>query len=466
MLTLCSDSGPRGCDGVSRRNFLQVGTVALGGLSLPWWLKQRALAAEGGGYVRDKAVVVLFLSGGASHIETFNPNMDVPAPYHSVTGEVKTTLPGVTFGGTYPQLAQHAHKMAVIRSFRHAIGNHVHAIVHMLTGGTDPDGKGETGYSMGSAYARLRGANHPVTGMPTFSLLNSEEVDRQYRNEKGRVERGSRPGTLGTAYAPFLPGGGGPATENMQLNIPRARFDDREHLLRELDNAKRQAEVAALLGGTDRFQQQAFDLILGSAAEAFDLSREDPRTFERYDTSRFRVGKRDFRDSQLGHHFLTARRLIEAGCGFITIHSAGWDMHSDSNNPGILSGMEMLGRPMDKAVSAFLEDLEQRGLSEKVLLIITGDFGRTPRINKRGGRDHWASLSTLALAGGGLSMGQVIGQSGRKNDVPLTEPVTPAHLMATVMHTLFDVGTLRLQSDVPRDLMNVLEQGQPIPQLM
>jgi uncharacterized protein (DUF1501 family) len=128
--------------------------------------------------------------------------------------------------------------------------------------------------------------------------------------------------------------------------------------------------------------------------------------------------------------------------------------------------MEMLGRPLDKAVSAFLEDLRRRGLSEKVLLIITGDFGRSPTINNRGGRDHWPRLCTLALAGGGLGMGQVIGQSSRKNDEPLTEPIAPAQVLATVMHTLFDIGALRVRPGVPRELLQTVESGAPIPGLM
>lgn len=465
MLTLFADRGRRDCTGMTRRDFLQAGTLGLGGLSLSSLLENRVRAAASGSYLKDKAVVLLFLSGGASHIETFNPNMQASAPYHSVTGEVQTRVPGMTFGGTFPLLSEHAGNMAVVRSFRHPIGGHVQAIVHVLTGGTDPDGRQAAGFSMGSMYTRLRGANHPATGMPTYALLNSDEVDPQYRNERGRVERGSHPGSLGTSYGPFRPGGKGSATENMKLNIPHDRLDDRRSLLRALDRLKKQADVGGQLEGVDRFKQQAFDLILGSASEAFDLSKETPDRLERYDTSRFRVGKKKFRDSQLGRHMLTARRLIEAGCGFVTVHSAGWDMHADTNNPGVASGMEMLGRPVDKAVSAFLEDLQQRGLSDQVLLIVTGDFGRTPKINSRGGRDHWPRLCTLAFAGGGLNMGQIIGQSARNNDVPASEPISTSNLMATVMHTLFDVATLRVTRGVPRNLVSLAENGKPIEQL-
>ena len=165
MLTLLEHRSGRSCDGVSRRDFVQAGTLALGGLSLPWLFEQQAVLADAAGasrsgrpsFVRDKAIVLLFLSGGASHIETFNPNMDAPAPYCSMTGEVTTSLPGVSFGGTFPQLAQHAHEMAVVRSFQHPITGHVEAIVHMLTGGTDPVGKRKTGFSMGSVCSRLAG---------------------------------------------------------------------------------------------------------------------------------------------------------------------------------------------------------------------------------------------------------------------------------------------------------------------
>jgi len=462
VLTLCHDRSTKDREGLARRDFLRAGTLALGGLSLPWLFRQEALGAtREGGFVKDKAIVLLFLSGGASHIETLNPNMTAAAPYRSMTGEVQTSIPGLTLGGTFPLLSCQAQRMAIVRCFQHPIAGHVQAIKHVLNGGTDPNGEGAQGFSMGGAYARLRGANDPRTGMPSFTLLNSEEVDSQYQNEKVRVERGSHPGSLGAACAPFIPGANGPAQGDMRLRVSRDRLDDRRSLLQAVDRLQQQVEQESRLQGADTYQTQAFDLLLGSAAEAFDLTREDPRLRERYDTSTFRVGKKAFRDSLLGRHFLTARRLVEVGCRFVTIHSAGWDMHADGNNPGIVAGMEMLGRPLDKAVSAFLEDLQARGLSEHVLLIVTGDFGRTPKINDRGGRDHWPRLCTLAFAGAGM-YGQIVGRSTRNNDAPASDPVDARNLMATVMHTLFDVGKLRLTRGVPQDLLRVLEGTDPI----
>lgn len=464
MLTL--DCGRRGkdCAGLTRRDLLSAGALGLGGLTLPWWLRVRAEAAAAGNaeHVRDRAIVLVFLAGGASQIETFNPNMDAPDPYRSVTGEVATSLPGVTFGGTFPLLARHAHTMAIVRSFAHKISNHEQAISHVLTGGTDPSGQAREGFGMGAAYARLRGPNHPSTGLPTYAVLTAPHKDGQYAKELQRVVVGSRPGPLGPTFAPFLPTGGGTSLLNMQLRIPAERLDDRRRLLHQLDGLRRGLDERDVADGFDQFEQQAVGLLTRGAGRAFDVSREDPKTVDRYDTSMFSCGKKVFEPSVLGRQMLLARRLVEAGAGFVTVQSAGWDMHADVNNPGMKSGMEMLGPPLDKALSAFLEDLASRGLSDKVLVIVTGDFGRTPAINKRGGRDHWANLSTLAFAGGGLRMGQVIGRSDRTNSAPSTEPYSPTSLMATVMHALFDVAALRIARGLPANLVKLVENARPI----
>jgi len=481
MLTIqCGHSRPD-CEGVSRRDFLRVGTLGLGGLCLTDLLGTKAQAGARVDFIRDKSVVILYLSGGASHIETFNPNMDAPAPYHSITGQVKSSLPGVTFGGTFPQLAKHAHRMAIVRSFRHPIGGHSQAHVHVLTGGTDRRGTGEEGYSMGSVYSRLAGASHPESGLPSFSLLTHAEIDGQYSKELGRVLAGSAPGKLGPAYAPFRyhEGGkqssrkrksrsskGGSIAEDMKLNVKPDRLDDRRGLLRSLDRMKHQLDQAGQFDAIDKYQHQAYDLVLGSAGKAFDLSKEPKYLRNQYDTSKIKIGHKKFRPSTLGHQMLMARRLVETGCGFVTVHSAGWDMHADGNNPGIVKGMNMLGRSLDRAVSAFLEDLKQRGLSEKVLLVITGDFGRTPKLNKRGGRDHWANLCTLALAGGGLKVGQVIGRSDHNNGEPAGDPVDAGMMMTTIMQTLFDPGKLRIAQGLPRRLVELVDKGTPIPGLL
>lgn len=466
MLTVYSRSGATNCQGHSRRDFLRVGALSLGGWSLVDQLRLQSHAASGESLVRDKAVVVLFLSGGASHIETFDPKLTAPSEIRSMTGEVATTLPGITFGATFERLATRAKSLSIVRSFQHPINEHVAAISHVLTAGTDRIGKGQEGFSMGSLYARFRGTNHPTTGLPTYSLITADENDRQYSSEKGRVQQGSAPRVLGQAYAPFDISGKSDAVKNMRLNLNPARLDDRRQLLAELDRVNRAIDTSGAMESLDRFQQQAVNVVLGSASRAFDLRQEDPRQIERYDTSDITIGHNQYRPSTLGQQFLLARRLIDSGCGFVTIHSAGWDMHADGNNTGMIDGMARLGTSVDRAVSAFLDDLAERRMSDKVLLVITGDFGRTPRINKRGGRDHWANLCTLAFAGGGLNMGHVVGQSAKNADVPQSEPITPGNLLGTVMHSLFDVAAMRLKPGVPRDVVKAIEDAQPIAPLL
>lgn len=488
MLTLHTSAGQPDCSGTSRRDFLRAGTLGLGGMTLSSLLADKAHALDSGlNYVRDKSVVLLYLSGGASHIETFNPNMGAPSPYRSLTGEVPTSLPGVTFGGTFGRLARHAHEMAVVRSFTHPIGGHEQAHVHVLSGGTDPKGDGKNGFSIGSAYARLRGTNHETTGLPTYQLLTSPEIDGQYRKELGRVKKGSWPGNFGTSYAPYHyetrgilgkpdpalgktsttkknPGDSGLAAD-MELNLPEGRLEDRRYLLGLIDHMRRDIDASGQLESADEFSQRAYDLLTGGAAEAFDLSHEDPRLIERYDTSAMRIGHKVFRKSTLGHQMLMARRLVESGAGFVTVHSAGWDMHADNNNPPMIEGMNMLGTTLDKALDTFLTDLSDRGLSEKVLLVVTGDFGRTPTVNKKGGRDHWARLGTLAFAGGGLPMGQIIGSADKRNGEPADNPVTPAMMMGTVLNTLFDIGKLRVARGLTSDLTGFVNSLRPIPSL-
>jgi uncharacterized protein (DUF1501 family) len=271
---------------------------------------------------------------------------------------------------------------------------------------------------------------------------------------------------LGGAYAPFPVGGDSQLNHDMQLRISRTRLDDRLALHRALDRLNRQVDTSGMMQGLDEFERQALELVLGKSRTAFDLSQEDPRVVERYDTSGYQTGIAKDRSSTLGKQLLLARRLCQAGCGFVTIHNPGWDMHGGGTQLNMPDGMEKLGQPVDHAVSAFLEDVHNHGLSDGILLIITGEFGRTPRVKDNGGRDHWPRLSTLAFAGGGLRMGQVIGRSSAKAEEPQSEPVTLDNLFATVMHALFDVAALRQQRDLPRDITSLLERSTPITQLV
>jgi uncharacterized protein (DUF1501 family) len=220
--------------------------------------------------------------------------------------------------------------------------------------------------------------------------------------------------------------------------------------------------------GADRFQQQAFDVVARGIADAFDLSKEDPKTIEKYDTSKLFRSEEinkwyDMHRSTnlLGKQMLLARRLCEAGCGFVTVSDCGWDMHANGNSPKQMANLPPLTSQVDHAVAAFIEDIHQRGLEDKILLVVTGEMGRTPRRNKDGGRDHYANLTMLLLAGGGLKTGQVIGCSDRLAANPATERFTPKNLMATVMHSLLDVGEVRVRPGLGK-VANILSENEPI----
>jgi uncharacterized protein (DUF1501 family) len=445
---------------MSRRGFLQVGTLGLGGLSLSGLLRARADSASEGRSTRDTSVIFLFLTGGPSHLETFDPKMTAPAEYRSVTGETATSLPGVTFGGTFPQMARLAHRMAVVRSFSHQTSDHTQAVQQVMRGGNSG------GASLGAILARLRGTSHPASGMPTHIYLQETEPDPQFDKERQRLLEAAGPGQLGGAHAPFPLGLNSPVSRNLHLCVSRRRLEDRRAMRDAFDQIAREVDTSGTLAAIDRYDQQAFEILVGKSRGAFDLSREDPRVVARYDTSRFRTGLTEYRPSSLGLQLLLARRLCEAGCGFVTIHNPGWDMHGGDTQLDMRRGMGELGRPVDHAVAAFLEDVQQRGLSQNILLVITGEFGRTPRINQHGGRDHWPQLSTLALAGGGLRMGQVVGQSTARAEAPRSNPVTIANLLATVLHVLLDDEARRRSAALPGAVAATVASARPIAQLI
>lgn len=451
----------------SRRSFLKIGGLGLGGLTLPQLLATQAAAAPS--TLTRKSVIFLFQHGGPSQFETFDPKMTAPEGIRSVIGEIPTSLPGITFAPTYARLARLAHKMAVVRSYVPGDANHdAKPIVH----------RNMLDANLGAFYARVAGLNHPVSGMPTNMLLYPTALGPVQQQPTQGLGNFSATGPLGSAYAPFVPGGNSNLQQNMRLAIPRDRLDDRRLLLSGLDRLQRELDHTGTMHSMDRYSQQAFEVILRGVADAFDLTRESPHVVARYDTeplvnaasiNRRWNNHRMYADHarSIGKLLLLARRLVEAGCGFVTVNTNFvWDMHADANNAPVEEGMRYVGLPFDHAVSALIEDLEARGLSDRVLLVTCGEIGRTPRLNRGGGRDHWGNLGPLMLYGGGLRMGQVIGRSTSDGGNPASDPVRMSNLVSTIMHTLFDVGQVRLMRGIGNDIMRVITEGEPIPQLM
>lgn len=451
----------------SRRSVLKIGALGLGGgmFSLPEFLAAKSIQP---GLVKDRSVVFLFMHGGPSQTETFDPKMDQPSGIRSATGEISTSLPGVTFGSTFPKLAKLAHKLAIIRSFTTGTGAHdIKPIV----------GKNSLGANIGSLYARVAGANDPTSGIPRNVALYPKAVDPEAMPMIKKFGDFADPGPLGAAFSPYEVGEGGAMQSDMTLRMARDRMENRRALLKDLDRAKQSLDSgnAETMGN---YQSQAFDMILGGISDAFDLSKEDPKTLARYDTAplvnpnsirKVWNNHQRYRDHSqtIGKLMLLARRLCERGAGFITVTTNFvWDMHADKNNATVTEGMDYVGAPFDHAVSAFIEDVEARGLSEKILLVCCGEMGRNPVINKNGGRDHWGKLAPLILYGGGLKTGQVIGHSDRKGGEPASNPILMENLTATLLHSLLDPGEVRLVDGLSNDVVTTMTSPQPIRELI
>jgi len=459
----------RAINALGRRQFLKAGGMALGGLTLGDLLGARGALAQQARLATGKSVVFVFMHGGPSQVETFDPKMTAPLGVRSATGEIGTAIPGVTFGGTFPKLARLADKLTVVRSFATGDGNHdIKPIVGKETGGAN----------LGTLVSRVLGTNHPQTGMPVNAALFPRAVDPAAMPPVKDFGNFEATGALGSSFAPFVPGAGGDLQQDMQLTLPVDRLGDRRALLAELDRVRFKLDDTGKLEGLDRVREQAFGTILGGVAGAFDLSREDPQVVARYDTAPLltpdQINKKwnnypRYVDNAktLGKLMLLARRLCEAGCAFVTVTTNFvWDNHADVNNAGVEEGMRYCGVPFDHAISAFIEDCAARGLGDKILLVCCGEMGRTPRINANGGRDHWGGLSPLMLSGGRLKMGQVIGQSNRDASEPASEPVRIPNLLATIMHALFDVGELRITRGVPNEVLRAATAADPIPGLI
>ncbi|MFO0863087.1 MAG: DUF1501 domain-containing protein [Gemmataceae bacterium] len=439
MLTLGSIPTGR----LDRRGFLTIGSLGLGGSSA---LPSSLQAAEGStSHVSGEIGRSPVSTGRTKSVRTSIPNRSRPPDPHR--DRRRATRSQASSSATPSQLSKVADKLTVVRSYQ--TNNAEHNIVPLVSPET-------LNANIGCLYSRVVGPVRAESGMPTNAVLFPQSAcsDVARGSARGNI---SATGGLAPTFAPFIPGVDGPAQANMRLTLPRDRFDDRRLLLEEFTRLNRAVETGP---SGNRLQDQAYRMLLtGGIAEALDLSREAPQTVARYDTSRFvrrdnwssaHRGARGYYSGQaksIGKLLLMARRLCEAGCGFVTIHAdyeGVWDMHADGENLNMIDGMAAIGRPFDHAVAAFIEDVEARGLQDKILLVCCGEMGRTPRLNRNGGRDHWAKLAPLMMYGGGIQPGRVLGQSTRDGGEPNSEPFAPRHLISTLLHVLFDVGQLRL----------------------
>lgn len=450
-----------------RREFLQLGGLGLGASALSNLWAGNALGSTGKNAMTGKSVVFLFMQGGPSQYETFDPKPEIPDTMRTVGEVTKTAIPGVTFGGSMARLAKLADRLAVVRSFYTGTDHgKLKPIVSETTGNA----------SINSVYSRIVGTSNPTTGLPSSVFLKPKSIDDTQATLAERFGKFDATGFLGAGYAPFTPGSG-IAQENLKLQVAPDRLEDRQNLLKTLDRARYAADAGGSLEGMTGIQQRAFDALMRGVSAAFDLSKEDPKTLARYDTASYFKpelwGKKNNSKwytahiQTVGKLMLLARRLCEAGCGMITIHTEFvWDMHQDGNNVGVKEGQDIVMRPFDHAVSAFIEDVEARGLSDKILLVCCGEMGRTPKLGKDAGRGHWPSLAPLIMHGGGLTHGQVIGASTPDGGKPATKPFGPDNLLSTIVRTLIDNGQARLIPGLPQELVRILEKIDKTPGIL
>lgn len=439
---------------LSRRSFLRVGTLGLGGLTLPQLFRAEATA---GIRSSQKSVIFIYLVGGAPHQDMFDLKPDAPKEIAGPWKPTATNVPGIQICEAMPRLAGIMDKLIVIRSL---VGNQSGHDAIQVYNGHHPGKPAPSGGwpQFGSAVAKLQGPVDPAT--PPFVSLCYTCTHGPY-NEPG-------PGFLGNALAPFRPMG--PARDDMVLRgIPLERLADRKTLLRRFDALRREVDASGMMRGLDAFNEQAFGLLTSSRlAEALDLSKEPSRVVERYGMGNPKI----FMDSngapRVPQSLLLARRLVEAGARVVTLNYSKWDWHGGRNVEGRADNSiftrEQEDFPVfDRCVSALVEDLHERGLDQDCTVVILGEFGRTPKISAQIGRDHWPQVNCALLAGGGMRTGQVIGATDRIAGQAASRPVTHGELHATLYRNLgIDVNQATIQDLNGRPQYLVEDQAQPL----
>ncbi len=447
------------CDGLSRRNFLQVGMAGMGTASLATVLRAKEAARRQGLTTKDTSVILLWLDGGPSHHDTYDPKPDAPSEYAGIWRPIKTVVPGFDITEMFPLQASITDKFSVVRSVHHNSGDHFTGGHWMLTGHG-----GVSGGNTPGKFPFFGGIATKVTGPRRQGMPANVAIP--YAMSIGR-----RPGYfggnyLGVQHDPFQTGGNPNAAKfkvnNLSLpnNLTIDRLEDRRSLQQHFDMLCRKVERPGTVDAMDQFDQQAFEMVTGTRArQAFDIDSEDPKTRDRYGRNTW------------GQSTLLARRLVEAGTTFVTCHFGGWDSHW--NHQGT---MERHLPRVDQAVHALFEDLEQRGLIDQVLVVVMGEFSRTPKMNDGGnggpplskgtpGRDHWGNALSVVMGGGGIKGGQIVGSTNAKGEVPQDRPLRPGDIHHTIFRVLGVDATLHFKDHSGRPIA-AIDHGNVIDELV
>lgn len=443
---------------LSRRHFLKAGMLGFGGLSLADLFRAQA---SGAATRPGTSVILLWLSGGPGHMETWDPKPDAVDQYRGPFGAISTKLPGVQLGELLPCQAKIADKLAFVRSVNHGTADHTKANHWMLTAYEGPSfnaaNLAQLKPSIGSAVAKFRGPNQE--GMTPYVAVPHLRggTDNFYH------------------YSTYFGGGANPFVVESDPNkkdfrvrefslpagVDADRLDDRRGLLKSMDTLRRRGDEN--LTNVDQYYQHAFELLTSPrVTRAFDINAESPATRDAY-------GRHTF-----GQSALLARRLVEAGTTFVTVNmipdnmppgERTWDHHGTVGRPKTEPGSKVFIPPMDQAVAALIEDLIQRGLYDRTLVVVMGEFGRTPKMNAEGGRDHWGNVFSLAMGCGSMRMGQVIGKSSPRGESVADRAISPGDVASTIYHHLgIDAHNLTVHDNLGRPMM-LLDGGEPIAEL-
>lgn len=420
-------AGNNGCHGyhrmsATRRDFLKVGVI--GGLGLTLGDYFRLADAQAQSAAKAESCIFIFCAGGMSHVDTFDPKPYSPIEYRGELGFVQTNT-GETFGATMAKMAQVADKLTVLRSVTHGEAAHERGTHNMLTGYRPSPAIVYP--SMGSVVSHEFG---PRNDMPAYIAI------------PGAGDPFMGTGYLSSAYGPFSVGGE-PVNDGFQVRdlnltggVTPERMEGRKTLLAAVDNHFRSLEKSDVLDAMDSYYQRAYALISSqSAREAFNIAAEPAEMRDMYGRT------------AMGQRLLLARRLVEAGARFVTVVDGGYDMHTN-----IKAGMRGIGPALDQGVAALIADMASRGLLEKTLVVLTSEFGRTVRINKDGGRDHWPKAFSVVMAGGGVKGGLIHGATDAYGSEPTKDPVGPADISATIYNRLGIDITKKLMSDGNRPI--------------
>jgi hypothetical protein len=413
------------CDGISRRNFLKIGAFGAG-LTLAEMLRLRALAGTGSS---SKAAIMIYLPGGPPHLDMYDLKPDAPKEFRGEFKPIATNVPGVQICELFPRQARMWARLACLRSI---VSADEHSDSLVMTGYRESENRTTHHPSFGAVMSKLRGSANDIP--PYVSL-------------RGMSRYGTDSGYLGVAHRPFTPDGPGFQDLRLPNGVDAARTDDRKSLLSSFDDVRRDIDASGTMKGLDSFTTQAFDMVAsGAVRKALDLTKEEPRSRDRYKGI---------------EQFLTARRLVEAGVGCVTLAIHGWDTHA-----GNFKAMRRNLPDIDRGISNLVQDLYDRGMDKDVATVMWGEFGRTPKINNNdGGRDHWAPVMSALVAGGGLLMGQAIGTTNARAEYPKDRRVTVPQVLSTLYHAM-GIDPSQTFSNGSGRPMYLLDDREPVRELI